>query len=40
MLTHMVPAPAPGTEQQWLEQAKEHFSGEVVLANDLLTVDP
>jgi ribonuclease BN (tRNA processing enzyme) len=34
-----VPAPAPGTEQEWLDQAKAHFQGEVVLAADLLTLD-
>ena len=39
VLTHLVPAPAPGTEQEWLDQATAHFSGEVVLATDLLTVD-
>jgi ribonuclease Z len=39
LLTHLVPAPAPGTEQEWLDQAAEHFSGEVILATDLLNVD-
>jgi ribonuclease Z len=39
VLTHLVPAPAPGTEQEWLDQAKSHFRGDVVLATDLLTLD-
>ncbi len=39
ILTHLVPAPAPGTEQEWLDQAIAHFKGEVVLATDLLTLD-
>ncbi|HUY65925.1 MAG TPA: MBL fold metallo-hydrolase [Acidimicrobiales bacterium] len=39
VLTHLVPAPAPGTEQEWIDQAKAHFEGEVVLADDLVTID-
>jgi len=39
VLTHLVPAPAPGTEQEWLDQAAAHFDGEVILGADLLTVD-
>jgi ribonuclease Z len=39
LLTHLVPAPAPGTEPEWLAQAKAHFDGPVVLATDLLTMD-
>jgi ribonuclease Z len=39
VLTHLVPVPAPGTEQEWLDQAAAHFDGEVLLAADLLTVD-
>jgi ribonuclease Z len=39
LLTHLVPAPAPGSEQEWLDQASAHFGGAVILANDLLTVD-
>jgi ribonuclease Z len=40
LLTHLVPAPAAGTEQEWLDQASAHFAGGVILATDLLTVDP
>jgi ribonuclease Z len=39
VLTHLVPAPAPGTEQEWLDQASPHFEGKTVLATDLLTLD-
>ena len=39
VLTHLVPAPAPGTEQGWLDQAVAHFTGDVLLARDLLTLD-
>jgi ribonuclease Z len=39
LLTHLVPAPAPGTEPEWLAKAKAHFNGPVVLATDLLTMD-
>jgi ribonuclease Z len=39
VLTHLVPAPAPGTEQEWLDQAGPHFGGPVILATDLLTVE-
>ena len=39
VLTHLVPPPAPGTEQVWLALAANHFDGEVVLATDLATVD-
>ena len=39
LLTHLVPAPAPGAEQEWIDQAAAHFQGEVVVASDLLTLD-
>jgi ribonuclease Z len=39
VLTHPVPPPAPGTEQDWVDDAKAHFDGEVHLANDLFTLD-
>lgn len=35
VLTHPVPPPAPGTEDEWVAQAAEHFDGEIVLAHDL-----
>jgi ribonuclease Z len=39
VLTHLVPAPQPGTESEWIALALAHFDGEVVLAQDLLTLD-
>jgi ribonuclease Z len=39
VLTHLVPSPVPGTEQEWIDQAAAKFDGEVVLATDLLNVD-
>jgi len=39
VLTHLVPAPGPGTEHEWIDQARAHFEGEVVLASDLSVVD-
>jgi ribonuclease Z len=39
LLTHLVPTPAPGTEQEWLDQAASRFGGKVVLASDLVTLD-
>ena len=39
VLTHLVPAPQPGTEHEWLALASAHFDGTVVLAHDLLTLE-
>ncbi|HEX4126995.1 MAG TPA: MBL fold metallo-hydrolase [Acidimicrobiales bacterium] len=39
VLTHMVPAPQPGTESEWIALAAAHFDGPVVLAHDLLTLE-
>jgi ribonuclease Z len=39
VLTHLVPAPGPGTEPEWLGQASAHFGGAVVVASDLLVLD-
>ena len=37
VLSHFVPADDPGvTDQMWLEGARTHFSGEIVLGKDLL----
>jgi ribonuclease Z len=38
VLTHQVPTPMPGTEQEWVDQAREHFSGEIVWGEDLTWV--
>jgi ribonuclease Z len=39
VLTHLVPAPAPDTDQEWIDQAVTRFDGEVVVASDLSTVE-
>ena len=39
VLNHPVPPPQPGTEATWIELAKRHFDGEIVLANDLLSLE-
>ena len=39
MLTHLVPSPAPGTEDEWIDQATAYFDGRVVLAEDLSAVE-
>jgi ribonuclease Z len=39
VLTHMVPAPFPGTEQEWVAEAEEVFDGTVLLASDLLRIE-
>lgn len=39
VLTHPVPTPAPGSEDEWVALAAKHFDGEIILAEDLTTVD-
>jgi len=39
VLTHLVPSPAPGTEQEWIDQATTVYGGEVLLATDLLALE-
>jgi len=41
VLTHLVPAPQPNDEdeQPWLDQAAEQFSGPVIAARDLMTIE-
>ena len=39
VLTHPVPAPAPGTEDDWIALAAPHFDGTVILAADLTVVE-
>ena len=38
VLTHQIPTPAPGSADEWVAIAREHFAGEIVFANDLTTV--
>jgi hypothetical protein len=35
----MVPPPVPGTEDEWVAEAAEHFDGTIVLAEDLTAVE-
>jgi len=35
VMTHLVPAPWPGTESEWIDEAQRSFAGQVVLAHDL-----
>jgi len=39
VLTHLVPAPVAGTEEEWLDQASAQFTGKIVLATDLLIIE-
>jgi ribonuclease Z len=39
VLTHLVPAPWPGTEEEWADEARCIFSGTVVVAHDLLELE-
>jgi ribonuclease Z len=39
VLTHYIPAPFPGSEDEWRARAAEHFGGTVVLGDDLTTVE-
>lgn len=39
VLTHMVPPPVPGTEDEWVAEVAEHFAGTIVLADDLTAVE-
>ena len=38
VFTHQVPAPAPGTEDEWTALAAETYTGEIVMGVDLTTV--
>lgn len=39
VLTHLVPPPAPGTEQEWIDQTTAEFGGLVVVASDLSSLE-
>jgi ribonuclease Z len=39
VLTHYVPALAPGDEDTWRAMAAEHYDGRIELGDDLLTVE-
>ncbi len=39
VLTHPVPAPWPGSEDEWVARARSHFQGTVTLASDLTAIE-
>ncbi len=39
VLTHLVPAPWPGTEDEWAEEARTIFDGNVIVAADLFELE-
>ena len=39
VMTHLVPAPWPGTEGEWIDEAKSVYQGEIVVANDLMEIE-
>jgi len=38
MLTHQVPTPAPGTQDEWIALAREHFAGDIIFGEDLASI--
>lgn len=38
VLTHQVPTPAPGADDEWIALAAEHFDGEIVFGHDLTSL--
>ncbi len=40
VLTHLVPAPQPGQYDEWRAVAARHFSGEIVIGDDLTSISP
>ena len=39
VLTHYIPGLAPGQEEEWRAMAAEHFSGPIVLGDDLTALE-
>lgn len=39
VLTHYVPAPPPGEEEQWAAEVSDHFDGPLVVGPDLTSLD-
>jgi ribonuclease Z len=39
VLTHLVPSPWPGTEEEWADAARAIFTGDVVVASDLTELE-
>jgi len=39
VMTHLVPAPWPGTEGEWIDEARSVYEGEIVVASDLMEIE-
>lgn len=39
VLTHLVPAPSPGSEHEWEAEARDGFDGTIIVASDLWQLD-
>jgi ribonuclease Z len=38
VLTHQIPTPAPGSADEWIAIAREHFAGEIIFGEDLAAI--
>jgi ribonuclease Z len=38
VLTHQIPTPAPGSADEWVAAAREHFAGEIIFGADLASI--
>jgi ribonuclease Z len=38
VLTHQIPTPAPGSTDEWVAIAREHFAGEIIFGEDLSSI--
>ena len=38
VLTHQIPTPGPGSADEWVAIAREHFGGEILFGEDLMTI--
>jgi ribonuclease Z len=38
MLTHQIPTPAAGSQDEWIALAREHYSGDIVFGEDLASI--
>jgi ribonuclease Z len=39
VLTHQIPTPAPGSADEWIAIAREHYDGKIVFAEDLTSLN-
>jgi ribonuclease Z len=38
MLTHQIPTPGPGTADEWVALARQHFAGDIIFGADLASI--